>query len=251
LTGAAVHRLSDHVAGEGATAMLRARVWEEFTARVLAALREAMAFLAHGDHETKAGYWCTGTRLAKGIKVHLPQEDAITDALTRALEAIRQQSSPDDLLRRRQICFPSQQPRSKQSRLGSSALTTDIQARSLETVYLDLRIEAKVLFGGGDVAHYCGEKGLLRFSDPEPYTDQPVGMMIGYAVRRDDAHWAKSIQAKAGSSKQVKGFQPVAVDGEEVLSSTLLTHAHGEVLVLHLFLPFETKPSARSIDAAS
>jgi hypothetical protein len=255
LTTPAAKPLRNHVAGNGAAAMLKARVWEEFTARTVAALREAMTVLAqHGigfDHETKRGYWGGGKRSVKGTRVLLPRENAITDALTRALEVVRQDASPDDLLRKRQICFPPQQPRSRQSRLGSDALTTDIQARSLETSYLDLRIEAKVLFGSGDVIHYCGDKGLLRFANAEPYTEQPVGMMIGYSVRHDEAHWANRIQAKASGSPEVRSFQHVTLETEEILSSTLTSHASGEVLVLHLVLPFETKPSARALDALS
>jgi hypothetical protein len=242
--------LRNFVGGQGTSAALQARVWEEFTGRIIAALREAANLLANGSHEAKTGYWCTGTRSVKSTQVQLPQEDAITHALIEALERVRQDASPDDLLRRRQICFPQQQPRSKQSRIGKHALTTDIQAWSLESDFLDLRIEAKVLFAGGDVTHYCGKKGLLRFSDVEPYTDKPIGMMVGYTVRHDDRHWTQRIQAKAKGSPEVKAFQPVIVENEEIFGSTLVSHECGEVLVLHIFLPFESKPSARSLDAA-
>jgi hypothetical protein len=248
LSSVAAKSFSDQLAGTGAVALLQARVWEEFTGRVVSALRQAMDVLSSGDHEKKIGYWCKGTRSIKGTKVHLPQEDSITHALTEALEIVRQHSAPDDFLKKRQISFPQQQPRPKQSRLGKSALTTDIRAYSLEEIYLDLRIEAKVLFGSSDVTHYCGEKGLLRFSNPEPYTQQAVGMMVGYSVRHDDGHWTKRIEAKASGVAPVKSFQVIDLGGEELLSSTLASHACGEVLVVHLMLPFETKPSARQID---
>lgn len=247
--------MREQLAGGGAVALLKARVWEQFTARTVAALREAATILEQdglgSDHRKLKGYWGSGKRSIKGTKVQLPRENGITHALTLALEMVRLEALPDDLLSKRQVCFPCQQPRANPSRLGSDALTTDLQARSLESPYLDLRIEAKVLFGGGDVAHYCGGKGLLRFASAEAYTEQPVGMMLAYSVRHDEAYWAERIQAKASPSPEVRSFQHIVLDGDEILSSTLLSHACGQVLVLHLVLPFETNPSARELDAAS
>ncbi|WP_152528019.1 hypothetical protein [Sphingobium lactosutens] len=232
----------------------RAKGWERFAAMACNALRDAADILgSYGlgfDHTALDGYWASGSRKAKGSDVVLPMENGITDPLVRALELVRAAAPPEHLISRYQVCFVQQQPRKKQNKLGSKAYTTDIQVRSLVVPDLDLRIEAKVLFGGGDVAAYCGKNGLLRFADAEPYTDQHVGMMLGYSVRRDDAHWFKEIQKTATSLTAVGPFEMLDLDGGRVTGSLVNSHATGQVLVLHMLLPFETNPSARAIDAA-
>lgn len=219
------------------------------------ALRDAANILnAHGlgfDHTAADGYWASGSRKAKGSNVVLPLENGITDPLVRALELVRAAAPPEHLISRYQVYFVQQQPRKRQNKVGSKAYTTDIQIRSLVVPELDLRIEAKVLFGGGDVTAYCGKNGLLRFADAEPYTDQHVGMMLGYSVRRDDDYWLKEIQKTATSLTAVKPFETLDLDGSLVTGSLVTSHATGQVLVLHLLLPFETNPSARAIDAAA
>lgn len=251
----AVTPLRSHLPGTGVLAQLRARMWEEFSARTIAALREAASMLASQklgyDHENAKGYWGSGKRYVRQQAVQLPRENAITHVLSEALEIIREKAASNDLLKKQQVCFPSQQPRKKQNRVGSEALTTDIQARSLRNPHLDLRIEAKVLFGSRDVDHYCGNKGLLRFADAEPYTDQPIGMMLGYTVRHADDHWLNDIVSKGSKAAQVTGFSAVALEDEALLASTLPSAATGTVLVLHVLLPFETKPSARGLDLAN
>ena len=232
----------------------RAKGWERFAAMACDALRQAADILsAHGlgfDHTAAAGYWASGSRKAKGSDVVLPLENGITDPLVRALELVRAAAPPEHLISRYQVCFVQQQPRKKQNKVGSKAYTTDIQVRSLVVPELDLRIEAKVLFGGADVSAYCGKNGLLRFADAEPYTDQHVGMMLGYSVRRDDAHWLKEIQKNATSLTAVGPFEKLDLEGAHVTGSLVTSHATGHVLVLHMLLPFETNPSARAIDSA-
>lgn len=240
--------------GGTASGDARAKVWERFAAMACDALREAAEILdTNGlgfDHTEAAGYWASGSRMAKGSYVVLPQENGITDPLVRALELVRAAAPPEHLISRYQVCFVQQQPRKKQNKVGSKAYTTDIQVRSLVVPDLDLRIEAKVLFGGGDVSAYCGKNGLLRFADTEPYTDQHVGMMLGYSVRRDDAHWLKEFQKAATSLTAVGSFETLDLAGNLITGSLVTSHATGHVLVLHMLLPFETKPSARAIDSA-
>ena len=215
---------------------------------VLEAIDDAMKVLtAHNlgfDHEAEPTYWRRRTRKVNYLARKLPEEDSITDVLTRALEYVRDNSLPDSYLKRNQVCFPQQQPRRQQRRLGPYGRTTDIQARSLNQSFLDLRIEAKILFDGSDVDHYCGENGLLRFSDVEPYTDQPIGMMIGYTLR-DDAAWLSRIEANAIASSQVRGFGNVTVGGTTVRISSSISVATNEVSVIHLVLPFRTDPDCR------
>jgi hypothetical protein len=75
-------------------------------------------------------------------------------------------------------------------------------------------------------------------------------MMLGYSVRRDDAHWFEEIQKTAKSLTAVGPFETLDLEGDHVPGSLVTSHATGHVLVLHMLLPFETIPSARAIDAA-
>lgn len=241
--------LAEIVADGGDTrAILRARVWEEFVDNSLGAIDQAMAVLtARGlgyNHEAEPSYWRRRTRTVANILSKLPEEDSITDVLSRALEYVREHAPATSYLRRNQICFPPQQPRKQQRKLGTHALTTDIQVRSLSRSFLDLQIEAKVLFEARDVKHYCGGKGLLRFSDRDPYTDQPVGMMVGYSLR-DDMRWIGEIEANTAAYTQVRSFADVRVGGRTVRVSVSSRHKMQDVTVIHLFLPFRTDPDAR------
>lgn len=245
----------DRVPGAGdPLGAIRAQLWERFAAITCRAFGDALAILGrHGlgfDHTNVVGYWGTGSRKAKGQAVHLPLENGITDPLVRALELVRADAMPDSFIKQYQICFVQQQPRQKQKKVGSSAFTTDIQVRSLNVPELDLRVEAKVLFGGRDVKAYCGPSGLLRFADKEPYTDRRVGMMLGYSVRHDDAHWLKQIEQESASAPVVGSLEMLDLMGSRVGGTLVASHATGQVLVLHVMLPFETKPSARAIDSA-
>lgn len=244
----------DRVPGSvGFLGSIRAQAWERFAAMAVAALREAAIILhAKGlpfDHEHE-GYWGDGKYRVLGAGVKVPLENGITDSLVRALQIVRTNAPMDHPISELQVYFVQQQPRETQKKVGSKAYTTDIQIRSLKVEYLDLRVEAKVLFDASDVTAYCGNEGLLRFAHPEPYTDQHVGMMLGYSVRHDDAHWLNRIEAKAMPFQPVKPFADVVLDNDVVRTSTTASHATGEVLVIHLMLPFETAPSARALDLA-
>lgn len=229
-------------------ARARAGMWETFVDQSLTAIYAAMTVLASkglgSDHELEASYWRNRKRKVGKIATRIPAEDSITDVLTRALELVRERSAPTGYLRRHEIAFIPQQPRKIQSRLGSSAQTTDIQVRSLKQSMLDLRIEAKVLFDGADVTHYCGDKGLLRFSDTEPYTDKPVGMMIGYSLR-EEAGWMGKIEAKSVPSAMVRSFEDVTVAGRTLRMSMSTRPSSTDVAVIHLLLPFNTDPDCR------
>lgn len=241
--------LADRIArGGGLAARMRANMWQDFVAHSLDAIDQAMRVLdtlgLGFDHEAEPTYWRRRTRKVNAVMTKLPEEDAITDVLTRALEHVRENSPATSFLRRNEICFPQQQPRKQQRRLGPHARTTDIQVRSLSRSFLDLRIEAKVLFDTADVAHYCGDKGLLRFSDVEPYTDQPIGMMIGYSLR-DDARWLLDIERRSLRRAEVKSFEDVLVGGRTARISISTRQSSAEVGVLHLLLPFRTSPDCR------
>ncbi|MGA1859863.1 hypothetical protein VH569_28085 [Azospirillum sp. 11R-A] len=234
---------------------LQVRLWERFAAMAIESIQQAGVLLASKglgfDHTLSDGYWSEKPREVYKTKVRVPLENGITDPLVRALEVVRQSAPEDHLISRLQVCFVQQQPRATQKRVGSKAYTTDIQIRSLKVEKLDLRVEAKMLFAGKDVSAYCGPDGLLRFADAEPYTDQPVGMMLGYSARRDDAHWLKLIEGKSKPSDAVIGFHQVGLASGPVSASVLRSHATQNVVVLHMLLPFESDPSARQLDATA
>lgn len=241
--------LVDRLAGSGGVAArARAGMWQDFVAHSLDAIDQAMRILDMQDlgfdHHAEPTYWRRRTRKVGTIQTKLPEEDSITDVLTRALEHVRERAPAASYLRRNEICFPQQQPRKQQHRLGPHARTTDIQVRSLSRAFLDLRIEAKVLFDTADVAHYCGDKGLLRFSDAEPYTDQPIGMMIGYTLR-DDSRWLADIEQASLKNATVRVFEDILVGGRTVRMSISKRQSADDVSVFHILLPFKTDPDCR------
>lgn len=233
---------------------MRANIWERFVSRAVEALYEASEVLAQKrlpfDHETVNGYWRAGQYNVRGTQVEVPEENGITDALVRALQNIGEAVHETDPINEYEIYFAQQQPRAIQNSLGSKAYTTDIQIRSRKLAYLDLRIEAKVLFSGADATAYCGQQGLLRFAHPEPYTDQIVGMMLGYSIRQSDEHWLTRIQQKSQPQTCVLDFDQLKIGARDLYGSTLSSHATGKVVVLHLLLPFNSRPSSRDLDQA-
>lgn len=223
-----------------------ANVWGRFVDRVTEALVEAEHIIRNGnapiDHLAMDGWWRSGPRKIGRTSILVPAENAVTDLLVRTLEGIRGKSDRDDLLRTQEIQFSQQAPRKIQKRIGSAALTTDIRAHSGAIPDLDLRIESKVLFGGGDLTAYCGKNGLLRFGDvAEPYTDAPVGMMLAYTVRHDKAHWKKSIAGKAHGGGDI-------LSAGHIWYASDITRIADCTTVLHLALDFDTDPEARAED---
>jgi hypothetical protein len=230
-------------------------VWENFVDRVISALIEAETLIQTGkapfNFLSKQGWWRVGTASVRGQPVKVPAENSITDLLVRTLEQIRNAAGTGDLLHRQGILFSQQAPRHTQDRIGSKALTTDIRAVSASLPYLDLRIEAKVLLEGKDVSAYCGKEGLLRFGDvKEPYTDAPVGMMLGYFLRHDGTYWQKAIETKIGPMTSITNASGITFTGKVLLACDL-DRAAARTTVLHLTLSFDTDPNARSIDGAA
>ena len=228
-------------------------VWENFVDRVTSALFEAELLIRTGrapfDFLAKEGWWRNSSGQVRGKPVKVPAENSITDLLVRTLEQIRNAAGAGDLLHQQGIIFSQQAPRRTQARIGSKALTTDIRAVSASLPNLDLRIEAKVLLGKNDLSSYCGSKGLLRFGDvKEPYTDAPVGVMLGYFVRYDGQYWKRSIETKIQPLNCVAETSDISSAGQVVLACDL-TRGTARTTVLHVALSFDTDPDARFIDA--
>lgn len=225
---------------------VRAQVWDEFTKSVVAMLECAAARVA-ADHpvafSTRKGWWGEGGHKVLGHDVRIPLENAVTDALVRTCKDLLKRRRPNHFLVQKQVFVVQQQPREVQDQLGSAAYTTDIQFASSSVPDLDLRIEAKRLLGGSHVGDYLGSEGLLRFAHREPYTVQPVGMMLGYAFRHDRAHWLASIGRQMPSS--VSTLQQLKVGRWNVPGSIVANPTVGDVLVLHLLLSVPSRPDAR------
>ncbi|SEK01076.1 hypothetical protein SAMN05518849_12645 [Sphingobium sp. AP50] len=233
---------------------IQAQVWEDFITSVLALLRTAGGRIARGDegydYKVRKGWFGKGQYKILGTEVALPLENAVTDALTRACETIRRDRRPNHFLIDKHIFIASQQPRETQEQLGDIAFTTDIKIASSTLHYLDLRIEAKRLLGSAHAAEYCGTEGLLRFAHSEPYTSAPLGMMLGYTFRYDDAHWHSSIQTQA-AKHGVTDFKELRTGRWTTAASLMTSPGVGDVLVLHVMLSFESKPSVRELDGAA
>ncbi len=227
---------------------MRAQVWDEFTKSVVAMLECAAARVA-ADHPVafsrRKGWWGEGGHKILGHDVRIPLENAVTDALVRTCKDLRGTRRANHFMVQKQVFIVQQQPREMQDQLGSAAYTTDIQFASSSVPYLDLRIEAKRLLGGSHVSDYVGAEGLLRFAHPEPYTVQPVGMMLGYTFRHDRTHWLASIDRQKPSS--VSTLQPLKVGRWTVPGSIVTNPTVGDVLVLHLLLPLPSQPDARRL----
>lgn len=243
-----------HFVPGGYLAQVRGEVWEGFVARVVELLVLAAGKIAANepgyDDQAHPTWWTKGRRSAHGQKVAIALEDSVTDALCRAVWKLRHDLPADHFMRVNQIFVAEQQPRERQKRRGSSALTTDLRIASSELRYLDLRIEAKPLFDSGDVTRYCGYDGLMRFADTEPYTDKAVGMMLGYTFRHDDLHWYGRIVDVASRKHNIQSFETIDAEGRP-LKMCRLRWSGNDVCVLHLLLPFPSSPCARSLDAAA
>lgn len=236
--------------GGGYLDRVRAQVWDEFTKSVVAMLECAASRVA-ADHpiafSTRRGWWGEGSHEVLGHDVRIPLENAITDALVRTCKDLLSSRRPNHFLVQKRIFVVQQQPRELQDRLGSAAYTTDIQFASSSVPHLDLRIEAKRLLGGSHVGDYVGPEGLLRFAHSEPYTVQPVGMMIGYAFRYDRAHWSSVIDRQLPS--WVPALQQLRVGRWTIPGGIVANPTVGDVLVLHLFLPIPSLPDARRLQS--
>lgn len=241
-------------ASHPSTSFARAALWQEFVDVALSVLRRAERDLRSpttwSRFAQREGWWLGAQRKsANGAKVAVPSEDAITDALMELAEAIRKETLDDDPLKRQQITFDPQVRRPPHPRIGRKALTTDIRIRSLAIPDLEVRIEAKLLFRPKDLTDaYCGDKGLLRFADPRhPYTDRPIGFMLGYALQDHGADWDARIRTALPGIGQVKSTGEVGAGGETRPVSDMEwgTEERQKVSVIHLFMEFDTDPSCR------
>jgi hypothetical protein len=247
----------------GADQTARVLVWEQMLHQALRLLDEAQRRVCCADGQAQLrklnGWWRATKPKLNGKYCRVPAEEAISEALWREMEKIREEivlkllpadpamASIDTL----QVCI--EQPRKSKTGIGKHSKPTDIRFYRLGSEILDLRIEAKVILRERDIkSAYLSKSGLKRFSDPkEPYTDHEIGGMLAYAVTDDKAIWLTRIEnALRGSSPPVPTFKHhVHAAPDETLFSrvpyAVRTGVRNEVLVFHIVLEFASEPDAR------
>lgn len=242
--------LATHPSYSFATAML----WESFVDRVIDLLARLEAKLRDAavwqNFSLREGWWLDSLRMsAAGVSVRLPSEDAITHALEEIAKAILIDTRPADPLTDH-LGFDAQVVRPPHGRIGRKALTTDIRVKSTLVDDLEVRIEAKLLFSPGDiVGAYLGPKGLLRFADPKaPYTDRPIGFMLGYSLQDHAPDWTHLTRVGLKAVDKVSAIDRIAAGSKEHLVSDLSWggEERQKVSVIHIHMNYETDPSCRA-----
>lgn len=201
----------------------------------------------------RPGWWRNKARVnERGIKVSVPNEDAITDAIVERIHQLKEIAPVGSVIAaNRTMSIRAQELRRGQAGIGPLGLKdTDITAYRFDQVGLDLRIEAKVVFDGDDLTkEYLSERGILRFADAEnPYTREILGGMVLYCLTKSGGHWRDQVAAGLQSLPSVEDVGRVArVNSDEsVLCCDVRRGAGacGRVTVIHFELRFETNPSS-------
>lgn len=241
--------LATHPSSNFAMAVL----WQSFVDRVLELLARTEAKLQDEtvwkQFAQREGWWLNARRKsAAGDHVLLPSEDAITHALEEiAKEILRDLRLADPLTDH--LDFDAQVIRPPHHRIGRKALTTDIRIKSTVVEALEVRIEAKLLFSPKDIqSAYLGPEGLLRFADPQaPYTDRPIGFMLGYSLQDHAPDWTSLTREGLKRISGVIATDEVAAGSRQYLVSDLSwgPEEWQKVSVMHLHMTYETEPSCR------
>jgi hypothetical protein len=251
-----------HAGGADQTA--RVLVWEQMLHQALRLLEEAHRRVCSptGQQELRSldGWWRIKKSQLNGKACLVPSEDAISEALWREMENIRDEivlrilpadaamASVDTL------GVAIEQPRKAKVGIGKRSKPTDIRFYRLGSDMLDLRIEAKVVLREGDIKKaYLSKEGLKRFSDAkEPYTNHEIGGMLAYSVTDDKWIWLDRIDnALRASTPPIATFKHrIQAATDETLFSrvpyAVCTGPRNEVLVFHVVLEFACEPDARS-----
>lgn len=227
-------------------------MWQSFVDRTVRLLRSVEVEIADpviiGTFTSREGWWLKRKQKVKGGTVRIPSEDAMTDAIEEIAERLLKASRPADPAQEH-LAVHTQSKRPPHRRIGPKALKNDIRVRSTVTDELDLRIEAKPLWSKAQLdSTYMGPKGMLRFADPaHPYTDRPVGMMLGYALRDPIPDWHAQTRSGLAVVSQASNVDDVTSAGESLPACDLTwgSAPDQKVCVVHLIMKFETDPTSR------
>ncbi len=247
----------------GADPTARVLVWERMLHQSLMLLLQAQQRICSPILQKQLqeldGWWRVAKTRLGGKVCRVPSEEAITEALCVEMENIRKELIVQGLRGDRRLAgldslaVAPDQPRNIKTGIGKRSKPTDIRFYRLNSEALDLRVEAKVLIREGDLrATYLSKKGIQRFSDVrEPYTDNEVGGMVGYAVTDSEDTWAARIeQALQSSTPPYATFwhQLDTLPKKTLFSRvpyTVRASMRNEVLVFHVVLEFVCDPDAR------
>lgn len=227
-------------------------MWQSFLERAIRLLRSVEVEIADpatiGPFTIRDGWWLKRQQKVKGGSVRIPSEDAMTDAIEEIAERLLKASRPADPAHEH-LSVHTQSKRPPHRRIGPKALKNDIRIRSTVTDELDLRIEAKPLWSNAQLSvTYLGSEGMLRFADPDhPYTDRPVGMMLGYALRDPTPDWKTQTRASLAVVSQASNVDEIMSAGERIPACDLTwgNAPHQKVCVVHVIMKFETEPASR------
>ncbi len=227
-------------------------MWQSFLDRTIGLLRSVEAEISDpaiiGKFTVREGWWLKRQQKAMGGVVRIPSEDAMTDAIEEIAERLLKASRPADPAQEH-LAIHTQSKRPPHRRIGPKALKNDIRIRSTITDELDLRIEAKPLWSKAQLkGAYLGSKGLLRFADPvHPYTDRPIGMMLGYALRDLTPDWTTQTRSGLTTLSQASNVDDIMLAGESIPACDLTwgSASHQKVCVIHVIMNFETDPACR------
>ena len=227
-------------------------MWQSFLDRSIRLLRAVEIEIADpatiGTFTIRDGWWLKRQQKVKGGTVRIPSEDAMTDAIEEVAERLLKASRPADPAQEH-LAVHTQSKRPPHRRIGPKALKNDIRIRSTVTDELDLRIEAKPLWSKAQLkGTYLGSKGMLRFADPaHPYTDRPIGMMLGYALRDPTPDWKTQTRSGLAAVSQASNVDDIT-SAEESIPACDMTWGsapHQKVCVVHVIMNFETDPASR------
>jgi len=241
-------------ASHGNMSVAQLLVWANFIEASVEALRRAEAAVraASSAYGERNGWWRKSQKKnASKVKVRIPNEEAITDAIGRELEGIRMEASAGCPLYDMNVVFDTERPRKKQVSIGPNALTTDIRVYTYLNPNIDLRFESKIFFDECDLdKEYLSDRGLLRFADQEsPYTDRIIGGMIGYSLTKTRSIWESAVEGRlpsVGCASAVTRTQlSCEADATVVCDVARPDPQLPKVTVLHLVMEFETDPSSR------
>jgi hypothetical protein len=227
-------------------------MWQSFLDRTISLLRSVEGEIANpatiGSFTIRDGWWLKRQPKVKNGSVRIPSEDAMTDAIEEIAERLLKASRPADPAQEH-LAVHTQTKRPPHRRIGPKALKNDIRIRSTVTDELDLRIEAKPLWSNAQLSDtYLGSKGMLRFADPaHPYTDRPVGMMLGYALRDPTPDWKTQTRSGLAAVSHASNVDDIMSAGERIPACDLTWggEPHQKVCVVHVIMKFETDPASR------
>ncbi|MBP7065166.1 hypothetical protein [Ferrovibrio sp.] len=242
----------------------RELLWESIVQAVACLIHEAEKRVRLASHDRYAdldGWWRSkNVSIKKGLKIRVPSEEAISEALIDEIESLRQEiilgehPQLSGLSYIADLQFAVEQPRKKKKGIGKFAKPTDIRIYRVGSESIDLRIEAKVLVKDAEITNaYLSDRGIKRFSDPtEPYTIHEIGGMLAYTVTESRSAWADKIgAAMAASVPPVESFKhQLDFTAQETLFSRVpynCSNKQGrkETIVFHLVLEFDSDPPGR------